>query len=536
MSGQHDIQVARPVHFGNNVDVIDPMLASQGREMGMQDLSPDAQWTVSEHGNITGENPAVSAPPTSALTIPITSGQATSAAAPRRVPVYVSDINSIDRAYDILAHSEAADCVPLFIAQDDIPMVKISDRHVIVQQIFDAVFHPGVLAPALGPKQTLTEAKRTAFLELQTSPMSKIENACTKTVAQEKALRASCYKLLNDVIHFHEHGVDSDFYASATATRTADRTQSLDADLICSSRIQRIIQAIKDYNTIAFDIASRKYMVKLIADPAQCVATKTQSFISNGSRRVTRLKIVAVGVEVGILKEKGSSKVGAKSLPKGKKAAAQGMAGSEASATGEQIGGLASINMKTEAFGGHGATDQGRKRKSTAQVFAREDSEHGDMDEPTGGHRTLDATAQHVARGYNEDDEYEEAEEEIRPRKAVAAPVVRGLRKVGDGGFASGAKAKITKKRTLAEFAEDEYQGPATKKTRGIAQGTRKVGVDLLSADISGTDTVKAKPKGRSQASKTPRVARQAADEDGNEYVAKEPVRRSQRQTKSKKG
>jgi len=220
-------------------------------------------------------------------------------------PQYIADISTADEAREIVDGRDPRSRQKLNLADDDFEDFRVNKLHFYSKQLFDAMLTPGVETPA--DSHLNADAKK-KFTEQQSSNLKKIQNLL-KTSAQQKEARANCILAFEAAAFVHEVGVPKDMCDQymETGYRKSDRYIHLDADSICSKRLEKMISIVRSYKLIAYDLASGKKLQRLALDADWYAEQKIVSLVSNTTRDKQAKKIKAMGkkledagVDVGV--------------------------------------------------------------------------------------------------------------------------------------------------------------------------------------------------------------------------------------------
>lgn len=237
------------------------------------------------------------APPATTLVTPDNQQQVATPAAPRQLPanavLYINDIASPAKAHAIIDHPDPNECQKLSIVGDDFAHVKANQQHFYAQRFFEALQFPGVEDPS---KSTLEEVAKKRFDSQQSSHLKKVQELL-KTPAQQKEARANCILAFDAGLFVHEFGVPKELYDKSKQT-SARKSVQFDINSICSDRLEDMVQMVKNYKLIAFDLITGKKMHRLAYDAKYYAEQKIGYLISNVARQTTKDKTAATAKQL----------------------------------------------------------------------------------------------------------------------------------------------------------------------------------------------------------------------------------------------
>ncbi|KAK0844593.1 hypothetical protein LTS02_015628 [Friedmanniomyces endolithicus] len=215
-------------------------------------------------------------------------------------PAYVADITDPDKARWALAHPRPADFTPVRPPSDDLATVK--DRmHFYAKQLYDALQTAGVVDLSGYPGMSrLSEpgggndiANR--FQKQQREALEKVRDLMIEP-QQIKDARANCILAYDAAVFVHEIGVSTkDFeYVTDHPERKSAHYPHIDLVTICSARLERMIDLVRDFKPIALDVLEGKHMRDFAQDPMY-YAGKKQTFLKSNATRAASNAAVKKG-------------------------------------------------------------------------------------------------------------------------------------------------------------------------------------------------------------------------------------------------
>ncbi|KAK1054205.1 hypothetical protein LTR12_011388 [Friedmanniomyces endolithicus] len=215
-------------------------------------------------------------------------------------PAYVADISDPDNARWALAHPRPADFTPVRPRNDDLAAVK-GRMHFYAKQFYDALQTAGVvdlsgyssMARASEPGRDNDIVNR--FQKQQRDALEKVRDLMIEP-QQIKDARANCILAYDAAVFVHEIGVPTkDFeYVTDHPKRKSAHYPHIDLVTICSARLEKMIDLVRDFKSIALDMLEGKHMRDFAQDPMY-YAGKKQTFLKSNATRAASNAAVKKG-------------------------------------------------------------------------------------------------------------------------------------------------------------------------------------------------------------------------------------------------
>ena len=205
-----------------------------------------------------------------------------------QVPAYTpdNDLDTPQKCRDYLAYIDPADVHHLRFENDDWQNVLMNRKHEFIGGMFEALTHPYSQQPPSGI--TLNQQARENYYRQQDTQLTKVKSQL-QTPTQLKAAKALCSLLFDAVVYVHEVGVPKEvlelYQWYALKERQVDRKCRLNLESICSSRLEKIIEAIKANKLIAMDVLEQTNFHRMARDPDFYLLEKFTYLRSNKTRQ-----------------------------------------------------------------------------------------------------------------------------------------------------------------------------------------------------------------------------------------------------------
>ncbi len=215
-------------------------------------------------------------------------------------PAYVADITDPDNARWILAHPRRADFTPVRPPNDDVAAVK--DRmHFYAKHLYDALQIAGVVDLSGYPSMSRSNEQdggndiANRFQKQQYEAVEKVRDLMIDS-QQIKNARASCILAHDAAVFVHETGVPTKDFEDVAEhpERKSAHYPHIDLVSICSARLEKMIDLVRDFKPIALDMLEGKHMRDFAQDPMY-YAGKKQTFLKSNATRAASNAAVKKG-------------------------------------------------------------------------------------------------------------------------------------------------------------------------------------------------------------------------------------------------
>lgn len=203
---------------------------------------------------------------------------------------YVADpsLMSPTACRDYLAYPDPSDIVrPPKIPNDDWKDVANRRFHEFTGRIFDVLLHPYAPSPPEGIE--MEEASKIEKYHKQQQKATQNVGVLLGTPEGVKSAKAQCFLLVDAVIFFHQHGLSKYTWGGyrwyVQKGQKIDRRYKLDLDLICSARLEKIVDIVKGNKLISEDILESRNFNRIAQDPSWYLEMKFVLFSSNHARQ-----------------------------------------------------------------------------------------------------------------------------------------------------------------------------------------------------------------------------------------------------------
>ncbi|GAB1735846.1 hypothetical protein NU219Hw_g5186t1 [Hortaea werneckii] len=137
------------------------------------------------------------------------------------------------------------------------------------------------------PSSFTEDAAQPEWDRWQKGAMAKFKEDMSNGRVGPDYVEALCWKLFEDVVAMHVNGCPRIIMAQVSKSLTEAQLDTM-VTLKCSTRLERIAEAISDYPLIRSEIISDERIERLIVSPEHHGATKVTSFWSTATRRRTQ--------------------------------------------------------------------------------------------------------------------------------------------------------------------------------------------------------------------------------------------------------
>ena len=261
------VPIVQPADIGVETPVVEPP------------NSPDAGMETTAEANVAAAQPA--SPPNALEQQAATTGNL---GTPADAPQYIPDIASFEDARTIVEGRDGSNRQLLSIPGDDVQQVK-GRIHEYSKLLFDAFLVPGVAKPGM---VVLPADAQEKFVAQQDQGLKDVQKLL-KTQAQQKEARAQCLLLFEMTVFIHEAGMPKDIYDIVTTKhrRKSDRKNHLDLTSICSDRLAKMVNMVRDYKRVAVDVLKGVGRSRFAQDPDFYAEEKVTFLASNTTRQRT---------------------------------------------------------------------------------------------------------------------------------------------------------------------------------------------------------------------------------------------------------
>ncbi|KAI7341441.1 hypothetical protein KC315_g95 [Hortaea werneckii] len=244
--------------------------AVPGSSRQQEDQAGEMEFTMTSDQTMT-QQPAVPAPTSS-----------------NRQPIegavqYEADIDGFAAAHGVLAGSDPSHCTKLGIPDDDFETIKSSKEavHHWAGRFYEALQTPSL---AVG-NRPITDAMQERFAGQQVTGFNQAQEKM-QSEGQRKRARANCILAVEAAVFVHENGIENSMFETAKKGKKSDRQHQVDFESKCSSRLEKMVVAVRDYSRIKVDLVEGKGMAKFAVNPDYYAFSKLAMSASNIVRQM----------------------------------------------------------------------------------------------------------------------------------------------------------------------------------------------------------------------------------------------------------
>lgn len=190
------------------------------------------------------------------------------------------DLNSAAAAREYMSRFDPNEAERLDIPFDDVDTVK-ANIQVYAAELYDALLHPY-------DAEADCDDRKAKYLDQQEAAMTGLQKLLSSPT-QLKAAKACSILLIDAAIAIHTTGVSSERYrkhdAAARRDLKVDDAYKISTSLICSTRVEAMIDAVKANKLVAKDVLEQKNFLRFAECPEAYLARKFAHLRSNKTRQ-----------------------------------------------------------------------------------------------------------------------------------------------------------------------------------------------------------------------------------------------------------
>ncbi|KAI7084963.1 hypothetical protein KC356_g6281 [Hortaea werneckii] len=196
---------------------------------------------------------------------------------------YEADIDGFAAAHGVLAGSDPSHCTKLDIPDDDFETIKSSKEavHHWAGRFYEALQTPSLTVG----NRPITDAMQERFAGQQVTGFNQAQEKM-QSEGQRKGARANCILAVEAAVLVHENGIENSMFETAKKGKKSDRQHQVDFESKCSTRLEKMVVAVRDYSRIKVDLVEGKGMAKFAVNPDYYAFSKLAMSASNIVRQM----------------------------------------------------------------------------------------------------------------------------------------------------------------------------------------------------------------------------------------------------------